>query len=281
MDIIEKIRTRFAEEGTTVRLIYINFLVYVIILFSSVLCKTLGTPDILRWLMMPTTFEPFIYRPWTLLTYMFVHADFIHILFNMMCLYWFGRLMSSFVGDHVILRTYIVGGLVGGFLSLLCNEFIFNSYGSLLGASAAVLAILTAVATLYPNYYVEVVFIGQVKLKYYALFFVILYMIFILGGESNIGGNIAHLGGMAAGFAMALTWKKNGFPQQRSTTGIFAKKKTKMRVVYSKHMDDMNYNEQKRKHSQEVDRILDKIKETGYESLTSIERQTLFDESKR
>lgn len=283
MNIISEIKESFSEGSITIKLIYINLVIFVLVCLSDFVSRTWGLPSVLSYLWMPTSFERLLFRPWTTFTYMFVHHDFIHIFFNMMCLYWFGRMTEQFLGEHIVMRVYIIGGLVGALTCLFWDSLI-PLYGNMLGASAAILALMTLVATMYPNYVVNVVFVGQVRLKYYALFFVVIYMLFILGGASNVGGNVAHLGGMAAGYILAKWWQKNGVPKfskslfkRNTNSSRFAT----MHVSHGRPLSDMDYNRQRTERSREVDRILDKIKATGYDSLTAEERQTLFDESKR
>ena len=274
----------FVDGNIVTKLIYVNLVVFVVAILGDVLAN-FDMPRLINCLWMPTSAEHAIRKPWTLFTYMFTHRDFIHIFFNMLNLYWFGHMMVDFMGEKCVLRTYLIGGIAGAVACLIWSSFS-PIYGNLLGASASVLAIMTAVATTFPNYRVDVVFVGQVRLKYFALFFAVLYMLLVLGGSSNIGGNVAHIGGIVAGFLLARYWQTTGTPQGSyewsSLKNIFGKKKkSKMRVVYNRPMSDYEFNEQKAKRSREVDRILEKIKESGYDSLSSSEKQTLFEESKK
>ncbi len=276
-NIWDEIKQSFSEGTITIKLIYVNIAVFVFVLLSEVVSRVCGLPFVLNELMMPTSIHQFLFKPWTALTYMFVHHSFIHIFFNLMCLYWFGRMAEQFLGEHIVLRVYLIGGLVGAATCLLWDA-IWPMYSVMLGASAAILALMTLVATSYPNYMVSVVFVGQVKLKYYALFFAIIYMLLILDGTNNLGGNVAHLGGMAAGYFLAKRWQKNGVP---TATTKHKDYKAKMTVSYGRPLSDMEYNQKRTEHTREVDRILEKIKQTGYDSLTSQEKQTLFTESKK
>lgn len=283
MNIINEIKESFSEGTITIKLIYINIAVFIIVCLSEFVSRICGAESILNFLMMPTSVARLIFQPWTAFTYMFTHHDFIHIFFNMMCLYWFGLMVEHFLGNHIVTRIYIIGGLAGAATCLLW-DWLWPLHGNMLGASASILALMTLVATMYPNYIVNVVFIGQVRLKYYALFFVALYMLFVLGGASNLGGNVAHLGGMAAGFILAKIWQKNGVPQNslfKPKPSKSSYRTTTMHVQYGKPMSDMDYNAARTERSREVDRILEKIKATGYDSLTTEEKKTLFDESKK
>lgn len=279
-----EIKWSFIDGNLVTKLIYVNLVVFLLVVLGDALAS-MNMPRLVSYLWMPTEAGNAIKKPWTLFTYMFTHRDIVHIFFNMLNLYWFGHIMVDFMGERCFLRSYIIGGLAGAVACLIWSA-VNPIYGNMLGASASVLAIMTAVATTFPNYRIDVVFVGQVRLKYFALFFVVLYMLLVLGGSSNIGGNVAHIGGIVAGFLLARYWQRTGTPQRSYDwsviKGMFGKKeRSNMRVVYNRPLTDYEFNEQKAKRSREVDRILDKIKESGYESLTSSEKQTLFEESKR
>lgn len=280
-------------ENTTVALIYANIAVFILVCIFELLAPYIHI-DLSSYLMMPFGFTQFIHRPWTIITYMFTHSSFIHIIFNLICLHSFGQLLTNLLGDQVILKTYIIGGLAGAItcllffnLPLLTSEshfslFTFHS-SLLLGASAAILSLLTAATVIAPNQLVHIPFLTDIRLKWYALIFLIIYVLFILG-MNNVGGNIAHIGGMIAGFALGRKWKKQGvsprdnwsrfLPWQRKSH------RSTFRVIKNDNNIDHAYNREKVERSREVDRILDKIKESGYNSLTPKEKQTLFDASK-
>lgn len=279
MSIITEIKESFRENGTVIRLIYINVAIFLVVRLVSVVW-----PDfIYATLAMPTTWLGALTHPWTLFTYMFTHFDLIHILFNMLCLYWFGRIFEQVAGNHLVLRVYILGGLAGALMCLIGLQF--HSVGSyMIGASAAIMALLGAVAALAPNYVVNVIFVGNIRLKYYALIF---FLIDIVGvtGYDNIGGHLSHIGGVVSGVLLAMYWNRKGLPKPSEPILKFnfnANKKSKMHVERgSRPMSDQEYNARRAERSREVDRILEKIKSTGYDSLTNAEKQTLFDASKR
>lgn len=280
MSIIREIKQSFAEDGIVNKLIIVNVVIFLVLALSEFLVRIGAAPRLAEWVAMPTSVGALLYRPWTLFTYMFSHVDLIHVLFNMFSLYWFGRLTCHILGEHLVWRIYLLGGLAGGIACVVCSLFWPSAGGFLIGASASIVALLTAVATYSPNYVVHLTFIGDVRLKYYALFFILLFAVMILQ-MNNIGGNIAHLGGMLEGYLLALVWKKNGLPTSKSRFFGFSRPKKKMNVVYGDMASDMQYNEQKVERNREIDRILDKIKASGYDSLTPAEKQTLFRESKR
>ena len=228
------------------------------------------------------------------MTYMFLHAGALHLLFNMLWLYWFGQLFLSFFSARHLRGLYILGGLSGGLLYMLAyNVFpYFSPYVNaswLLGASASVLAIVVATAVREPEYRVNFMFIGAVRLKYVALFAVVMDLLFVTSG--NGGGHIAHLGGALAGWCFAASLRK-GTDVTKWINQVFdvlsggirlkpSPKKPKMKAEKGGRTADYDYNARKKQQSEEIDRILDKLKKSGYASLTNEEKKRLFDASKR
>ncbi|MEO4715074.1 rhomboid family intramembrane serine protease, partial [Phocaeicola vulgatus] len=232
--------------------------------------------------------------PWSLLTYMFMHAGILHLLFNMLWLYWFGQMFLSLFSAKHFRGLYLLGGICGGLLYMIAyNVFPYFSdslyYSYLLGASASVLAIVVATAVRAPEYRVNFMFIGTVRLKYVALFMVVTDLLFMTSG--NAGGHIAHLGGALAGW-----WFASGLSRGHDATSWINRcldcfseglsfrrqsKKPKMKVHYGDKAKDYDYNARKKQQSEEIDRILDKLKKSGYNSLTTEEKKSLFDASKK
>lgn len=224
-----------------------------------------------------------------------MHADFMHILFNMLWLYWFGSLFLYFFSGKHLRGLYLLGGICGGLLYMVSyNLFPYFrpvvEYSTMVGASASVLAIVIATAYREPNYQIRLFLFGSVRLKYLALIVVVTDLLFITSG--NAGGHIAHLGGALAGlwFAASLSKGKDITAWINALldaiASLFSKKrwqrKPKMKVHYgANRQKDYTYNATKKEQSDEIDRILDKLKQSGYESLTSEEKKRLFDASKK
>jgi hypothetical protein len=218
---------------------------------------------------------------------MFWHESFIHILFNILNLYWFGRLFLSFFNQKQLVALYFLGGIFGaGTYMLAYNIFpYFANYlpvSTLHGASASVLAIIMAVAVYQPNLELQVLLIGRLKIKYVAIFLFFISFFSVVG--ENAGGNFAHLGGIFAGFLFA-RFIKNG---KDLTTGfnriidffvdLFARK-PKMKVKRGQRpLSDEQWNQNKHDENRQIDQILDKIKKSGYESLSAEEKKLLFDQ---
>lgn len=237
------------------------------------------------FLALPASFSSFVRVPWTLLTYMFTQQSFFHLLFNMLWLFWLGQIFLSFLNPRQLLFTYLAGGLTGGIIFLIVYATIpvFNEnawFHYLIGSSAGVSAVVFAAATLVPDYSIRMLFLGNVKLKYLALAFLVLDIIGV--GSSNAGGSIAHIGGALMGF-LIIRQLQNG----DDWSLIFQKrKKSKLRVYSVKSNENTCSGEKPGKprptdSSQEViDRILDKISLSGYDSLSQEEKEALFRASK-
>ena len=293
--IITDLKEKFRRGDVSIKLIFINVAVFVVVALVqiSLLLFNRYVGDIFNWLELPASFSRLAIQPWSLLTYMFMHAGFIHLLFNMLWLYWFGQLFLRFFSVRHLLGLYLLGGICGGLLYMVAyNVFPYFEYmveGSfLLGASASVLAIVAATAFRQPDYPVMLMLFGTVRLKYLALIVIGCDLLFIT--SSNAGGHIAHLGGALAGLAWAAALSK-GHDLTKwinlvidGVASLFRprKRKPKMKIHYSANRQaDYDYNARRKAQSDEIDRILDKLKKSGYESLTADEKKSLFDASKR
>ena len=294
---ITDLKDKFQNGNICLRFIYINVGVFLVTTLLSVFMQLFNLSSFvwLRYLELPAWGERLIYQPWSLFTYMFMHAGLLHILFNMMWLYWFGQMfLYSFSSKH-FRGLYLLGGLLGGILYLISYNvfpyfqgYIYTSF--LVGASASVLAIVVATAMNNPEQRINFFIIGSVRLKHVALIMVVSDLLFIT--SENAGGHIAHLGGALAGF-----WFAWGMQNGRCDATLWInktidfigalftrsprKQKPKMKVHYSEREKDYEYNARKKTQSDEIDRILDKLKKSGYESLTTQEKKSLFDASKK
>lgn len=293
---ITDLKNNYRRGDISVQYIYINVGIYVLVSLLSVVWALFnwGMPGWMHYFQLPAWFPSFIRQPWSLFTYMFLHAGILHLLFNMLWLYWFGQLFLSLFSARHFRGLYIWGGICGGLLYMLAfNIFPYFSrflYGSVLvGASASVLAIVVATAFRVPEYRVNLMFIGSVRLKYVALFVVLIDLLFVTSG--NGGGHIAHLGGALAGWWFASSLAKGHDLTKWINqcidwlSGVFHFKKTvkkpKMKVNKGGRSQDYEYNANKRQQTEEIDRILDKLKKSGYGSLTTEEKKRLFDASKK
>ena len=236
----------------------------------------------------PATFGKLFFKFWTAVTYMFTHIGFWHIVNNMLILYIGGRIYEEVLGRKRLLNTYFLGGFAGLILFILAFTFVpslqaSSEVATIHGASAAVIAVVVAIATYTPNFVIRLLLLGPVKLIYIALFLVLLSFLALDSGNS--GGAVAHLGGALWGFLYASSLKRGKdigrwFDQFVNSLAAAFRPKPKIRVEYSNPQkpprDDYDYNEEKKRKQESIDAILDKISKSGYDSLTKKEKDLLF-----
>jgi membrane associated rhomboid family serine protease len=251
----------------------------------------INIPAVIEWLTSPTAYirtisddylalpahlPKLIARVWTPITYMFMHAGVFHILFNMLWLYWMGQIFEEYLGYKRTVMLYLLGGLGGALVfvaayNLLPTLAANNVGATVVGASASVMAVIIATATLLPNYTIYLFLLGPVKLKWLALAYIVIDFLSIAG--PNAGGEIAHLGGALFGF-IYIKQLQRGNDWSKPVTNLFTPK-PKVKVVsrndYVSHKNTASYPDQ-----DEIDRILDKISHSGYDSLNKQEKETLF-----
>lgn len=280
---------RLIEDGDMLtRLIVVNVLVFVVVLFINIfqfLFQSNFADRILYWFTLPAFLPDLVIRPWTLITYMFLHEGVFHLIFNLLWLYFGGLIFLNFFSEKQLLGTYISGGLAGGVLYIISYN-LFPVFETVLpaatnrGASAAVMAIIIAAATYAPGYPVRLFFVLEVKLWVVA----VIAVLFDLAGieRSNAGGHIAHLGGAIFGYLMAKSFDRGVditrwiYDFSDYLQVLFGKKK-KLRKVYSKKGYTNVYSRYQPMSDQErLDQILDKISMSGYDSLSKEEKEFLF-----
>ena len=278
-----------------VQLIIINVVVFLVLVVLKVFMDIGQVSEIFRvihaQLAIPAPLVAFLEKPWTIITYAFVHDlnGIFHIFFNMLTFYWFGKLFVEYLGSDKLVAVYVLGAIAGAIAYLLVYNLIpFYTdrmpSGGMVGASAAVTAITVAAATLLPDYTFFLMFLGPVRIKYIAAFFILLSFLGSVG--ENEGGNVAHLGGALIGFVYirqlqsgvniggwitaTLYWIK----------GLFAARQN-VKVTYRKASDIRKPSKANNISQDEIDTILDKISDGGYESLTKEEKEKLFNASKK
>lgn len=296
--------------GAHIQLIIINVVVFVVLGLIGVFADFSlgrGTLDVSReYFGLPMHLNELLSRFWTPITYMFVHDGFFHILFNMLFLYWFGRILTEYLGGAKVTNIYILGGLAGGVIYLTLYPVILQLLNpgmdisaispNLVGASAGVFAVVFGTAALVPNYTMFLLFIGPVKIKYIALFYVLSFLLQLSG--SNAGGELAHIGGALVGFLYIKQLQKgNDLGAWIGSTLRFFKsffiKQPNIKVTYKRSASKRSTKDRAAAprasgrtsspmtSQEEIDAILDKISERGYESLTKEEKQKLFNASKK
>lgn len=289
MGLVDDIKLQFRSGNLLLQLIYVNagvFILFILLQLAGFLFQSNFADGVIRWFELPSDLATLAFQPWSLITHMFVHTGFTHVLFNMITLYFVGQIFKMFLDDRQLVSTYFLGGLTGAvFYVVALNVFpVFSGINGLaMGASAAVLAILVSIATLRPDFVVPMALIGPVRLKYIALVFVGIDLIFLPGG--NAGGHIGHLGGAFYGLFFGLQLKNgkdtsiNLLAWLQGLKAAFTPK-SKIKVVHTNTRSDENFNERKKARQEDIDKILDKISKSGYDSLSAAEKETLFKASK-
>lgn len=305
----DDVKREFNQGNTLTQLVIINVGVFVFINVVKIFMYIGNAGDL------PPSFDDFLHffcissdmwhnatHPWVIFTSMFLHEGFWHILFNMLFLFWFGRIVRDLIGDHRILPIYILGGIAGVLMFFISASLLPYGAGGerfALGASAAVMAIVVASGFLAPDYVMRLLLIGDVKLKYVVGVLVFLDMIGI-ANDMNTGGHFAHLGGAIFGWFFVaqlqvgndlsapviriqelisekLDTLRGGTRNNRRPRMVFKSDKAKEKArqkTKGRHSSDNN------SHQERLDTILDKIKQSGYESLTDEEKEFLFNASK-
>lgn len=291
--IVERLKYRYKNGDVLVKFLFINITVFIILKVIAIffLLFNLNRVDLISFLGVPSGLSQLLNRFWTPFTYMFVHEQLWHLLFNMLWLYWFGRIFLQYFTGRTLGSLYVLGGLGGAMLYVVAFNtvpyFIVMGDSLMIGASAAVMAVVMGAAFYRPNVRLNLLFIGQVRIVYIAIA-VFLIDLFSLGSGVNEGGHVAHIGGAMAGYIFALQYRKG-----RDITGWVSslidglvnltkpRKRVKMKVEYRKRETDLDYNERRNSQQAEIDAILDKLKKSGYSNLTPEEKKKLFDASKK
>lgn len=282
MNIIQEIKNRYISGNIIEKLIFINIGVFVFALLLTVFSRLYnGEGDfIVNWFSLDDNFASMLTKPWSLISYGFLHGGFLHILFNLIGLYFIGNLFLQYFSEKQLLSFYLLGTFFGGILYLLSQNYFPLFEGKktyLVGASAGVSAIFVGVATYIPNYQLKIRFIGYVKLWYVAAIWVGLDVLGLVG--TNAGGNFAHLGGALFGFLYIKRASNKEITMFDSIGNFFKKKEKSLKTVY-KSTEKKNRTQTNVK-QQEIDQILDKISKSGYDTLTKSEKEFLFKQGKK
>ena len=289
---MSQLKLLWLNAGAGVRLIIINVAAFVILFLPLSLLHLMNMDStgsfIMNQLELPGNVMQVLFKPWTLITHLFVHSGLMHILFNMMTLYFTYQLFNQRFDDKRFLNVYFVSGFAGALMFLLSVNlfplFSENTHSySAVGASAAVMGVLIAICTYRPQDEVMLFGVFKLKLQWMALIFVMLDLISIRSG--NEGGHLAHLGGALFGFFWAMNMKKgidiaSFFNKAQAIFSWKPKRKSSIKVVHKRAKTDEVYNLDKRQKQKRIDDILDKISRSGYDSLSKEEKALLFELSK-
>jgi len=293
MSIWDDIKNSFRSGSNLIKLIYINVAVFIFLAIISIigfLIKNQELPEkILGFLAVPASLKALIIKPWTLVTYMFTHKEILHILFNMLWLYWFGIIFLEYLDQKKLVAVYLLGGLCGAIVYIIAFN-VFPAFQGVvndseaIGASASVMAVVVAIAAYVPDYSVNLLLFGRIKIKFLAL--AIFIFTSVMDFSVNSGGKLAHIGGALFGYLYTLNLRK-GRDMGRGLNRIidfFAtifKPRKRIKVTYKKPATEYEYNKIKVEHQEQINKILDKISKGGYDSLTKEEKDILFRESQK
>jgi membrane associated rhomboid family serine protease len=293
MGIWDDIKKTFRDGSNLYRLIYINIAVFILITFVAIIGFLLNNQEIpvkaLNIFAVPSSVGSLLLRPWTLITYMFLHKDIWHILFNMLWLFWFGKIFLEYLDQRKLVAVYLLGGISGAVVYILSFN-IFPAFAGVvsesvaIGASASVIAIVIAIAAYVPDYTVQLFLFGRIKIKYMAL--AIFVLTSVMDFSVNSGGKLAHIGGALFGYLYTVNLRQGrdagrGFNKILDFFATLFKPRKKLKVTHKKAANEYEYNKIKVEQQARINLILDKISKGGYDSLTKEEKDTLFRESQK
>ena len=274
MELKDKLKYSLSVIGQLQKLIVINIIFFIIPLLLNTFLWLFELKDIsiLDYFVVEADLMSLIFKPWSLITYGFLHGSFSHLFWNMIMLFYFGNILVNYFGDKRLLNVFFNGILFGGIIYIISyNLFpVFTGISSkMIGSSAGVMAILFYITSYNPNHTIRFFFVN-IKLLYIAVFLLLMDIIQI--PVENSGGHIAHLGGALIGFLMLRSFKGIDFVD--IYTNLTTKKNNK-KIKRNKTFSGSNFDQKK------IDSILDKISESGYESLTKEEKSYLFKASNK
>jgi len=294
MSIVGDIKSFFKNGDGLSRLIFVNIAVFVVLLIISVVEQFSGRsirleeyPNI--YLSSTSNLELLARRPWTIITHMFAHIEVGHFLFNLVTLFTVGKLFRHFLGSKRLVANYILGGLAGFLVYLICYNVFpgLNANSSILGASAAVMSLIITIGMVKPNYSIKLFGVFEMKLIWLCGILVFVDLISLQKGF-NSGGHLGHLGGALYGFLYArnynqgknmASWFENLL--SRISSLFNGKKRSDLHAVHKRPKTDEQFNVEKASRQKRIDQILDKISRAGYDSLTKEEKDFLFKYSQK
>ena len=272
MSILNEIKQQYKTGDVSQKLIFINILVFIV----SALCFSFVSNQFQypNWLALSSNYKDVLWFPWTLFTYGFLHSEPIHLLFNLIFLYYISTLFYTFFTTRQFLTVYFFGSFFAGLIFVVYG-YLFNYTNLIVGASASIMAVFMAVATYAPNYSLRLPLLGYLKIWHLAVLYVFIDIAQLL--TENTGGHIAHLSGSVVGFVFAMLMKKGidissifTFNKKKNKTFKKVYKNKPVKKYQSVRVSDVNFKQR------QIDEILEKISKSGYESLTKEEKEFLF-----
>ncbi len=274
--LFNKISNEFKLSSNLNKIIYLNIIFFVIIKVCSSIffLFEINTNEFFNKLYLPAEINLIKLQPWSIFSFMFIHLNFVHLIFNMLWLYFIGNIFLQWLDEKQLIYIYILGGISGGLFFILGYNYLpllqKNIENTLaLGASASIFAIMIAISIYKPNHKIQIPFIQKIKLKNITIFLTIYYIISLSGG--NTGGYLAHIGGGIFSFI---------YIKQLNTSKIFNNIFNNSSKFNEKDSDYI-YNQKQNKKNNEIDIILEKISKSGYKSLNKKEKEMLFKSSKK
>lgn len=272
MNILNEIKQQYKSGDVSQKLIFINILIFILCaFFFSFSSNQFQYPS---WLALSSNYKEVLWFPWTLLTYGFLHSEIIHLIFNLIFLYYISILFHTFFNTRQFLTVYFLGSFFAG-LIFVALGFFFNYNNLIVGASASIMAIFISVASYAPYYSLRLPLIGYVKIWHLAVLYLFVDIAQLL--TENTGGHIAHLSGSVVGFTFAMLMKKGIdiseifiFKKKKNTTFKKVYKNKPAKKYQSVRVSDVNFTQR------QIDEILEKISKSGYDSLTKEEKEFLF-----
>lgn len=274
-----KLKVAFTNVNIVEKIIYINAIVFLIsYLFKTISFLTgLDETFIVTWFALSPYFNSFIIKPWTIITYGFLHEGLIHILFNLIILYYIGNLFLDYFNRKQFLVYYFLGVIFGGLVFMLSYNYfpaLKTRETFLVGASAGVTSIIIGIASLIPNYALRFRFIGEIKLLYIAIILIAIDIIQIPNG--NAGGHLAHLGGALIGFLLTNKLNKGKSLILWMESLLQPKQKSPLSTIHKRDKSSVDKKENSKDRQNRIDEILDKISKSGYDALSKEEKDFLF-----
>jgi membrane associated rhomboid family serine protease len=283
MNNLKNLKSKF-DSGTIVeKLIYINIFIFLFTLFISVFQNLFKNDSnfLIQWFSLDASTDSLFTKPWSLISYGFLHEGFIHIIFNLIALYFIGNLFIDYFTQKQLFTFYLLGTFFGGLFYLFSQNYFPLFEGkttTLIGASAGISTIFIGISTYMPNFELKIRFIGFVKLWYLAAIWVSLDVLGLTG--ENAGGHFAHLGGSIFGFLYINKVRNRKFNIFKKLFSIFTPKKKPLKTVYRSTNNTKKNSNTKDFTQKKIDIILDKISKSGYDTLTKEEKEILFKQGK-
>ncbi len=279
-DLIQQLKNNYKKGDINIKLIFICVGVFVISSLLDLFFFRNSVWKIIHYFDAKPTLQQFFSQPWGILTYTFFHGGLLHLALNCLMIYFIGKFFLRYFRKEDFLTFFLFGSICGA-LFFMGFSYVFNYGQGLVGASAAVYAVFFALVAYIPKTKIQLMFINiNISLDYVAYGLLALDFFMILSGN-NVGGHVSHLGGAAFGFLYMKQFEKGNDFLGGIVRSLFFREKKSVKTDRRKaSRDDYEFNSQRVDKQKDVDKILDKISKSGYESLTKEEKDFLFKQGK-